>query len=313
VTTQYVDRILQAYPELRDTRLWRVEDEGRQLSSAYLLDRIREDFPGIGCKSYRRFKASNDFVVLVLDGKFVFRFIQGNELEDLVIVLREQAIVDRLRDCLSVPVPDFQFRPPSLDYIGYSLLPGTLLSPWRFERQSRSNKRLLAARMSQFLAQVHSLPMSEAHEFGVEEEADQGYESRAASYFEEHEAWFSIDERHTISRWLKEFEHPKPDPCLSFVHSDIYPYHLMHDPVSGQFTGVIDWADHCITDRAKDFSGLWFYGEEFVDAVIADYPQADSTLKERSLRMFKALVICCAPVGRRDPVWEYPLRVFRDW
>lgn len=288
MTYSYVDRILQAHPTLRDTGVWRVEGDGGRLPSEYFLNRIREDFPEIDFKSYRRFKTSNDFVVFVLDGKFVFRFVRGDELEDLVIVLREQAVLDRLRDELSVPVPDFQFRPPSLDYIGYSLLPGTLLSPWRFERLSRSNKDLLATRMSQFLSEVHSLPVSEARRLGVEEEADQGYEAGAVSYFEEHEARFSDDNRRTMSRWLEEFLHPKPDPSLSFVHSDIYPYHLMHDPTSGQLTGVIDWADHIVTDKAKDFSGLWFYGEEFVDSVIAGYPHPDSTLKERSLRMFKA-------------------------
>ena len=228
-------------------------------------------------------KRSNDYVVLLLDDAYIFRFTRGNELEDIEQLLREQAVLNRLRDEIRVPVPDFCFRPDSLDYVGYTLIPGTLLSPWRFRRLSRSRKRDAALEMP--------------------------YRDHCEGNYERVAAHLDPELRGICERWLTDLPTDPLEESPAFVHSDIYPYHILHDPCEGRLTGIIDWADHCITDRAKDFSGLWFYGESFVDDVLSAYPHKELSLKTRSLNMFKALTICCIQGdSNADSLWKAAIR-----
>jgi hypothetical protein len=53
------------------------------------------------------------------------------------------------------------------------------------------------------------------------------------------------------------------------VHNDLWGEHILIDPQSGRVTGVIDWADACIGDPARDYAGLlgWL-GESFLVRVL---------------------------------------------
>ncbi|HEX9915916.1 MAG TPA: phosphotransferase, partial [Candidatus Bathyarchaeia archaeon] len=46
--------------------------------------------------------------------------------------------------------------------------------------------------------------------------------------------------------------------------------HILHDPATGDLTGVIDWGDSCAGDPAYDITGLLAdYGLAFAEAVVA--------------------------------------------
>ena len=60
-------------------------------------------------------------------------------------------------------------------------------------------------------------------------------------------------------------ERPAPD---RLAHADLKPEHVLHDPTSGQITGVLDWGDACLSHATFDLVivGLFF------DASVRDEP-----------------------------------------
>ena len=48
-----------------------------------------------------------------------------------------------------------------------------------------------------------------------------------------------------------------------------------------RFTGVIDFGDILIGDRACDFGWLWELGEEFIDDILSHYDHGSEDLKQR--------------------------------
>jgi len=55
------------------------------------------------------------------------------------------------------------------------------------------------------------------------------------------------------------------------AHKDLSDDHILIDPVKGELTGIIDFADAGFSHPALDFSGLWRYGEAFVREVAGHY------------------------------------------
>jgi hypothetical protein len=50
-------------------------------------------------------------------------------------------------------------------------------------------------------------------------------------------------ERATIARHRRVFERAQTARPPVLLHADIKPAHLLHDPVSGALTGLLDWGD----------------------------------------------------------------------
>ena len=63
------------------------------------------------------------------------------------------------------------------------------------------------------------------------------------------------------------------------IHADIEPPHILIDGTC--FSGVIDFGDVLIGDRACDFGWLWELGEAFIDDVLSHYRYGSEDLKQR--------------------------------
>lgn len=283
------------YPQLRNSEFWRAED-GEQISSSGFLDRIRRSFPGLKWKRYRRVQDGADHVVFVLDGEYVFRFTRGNELDDIVNVVRERVVLDVIAPRLSLPIPRYTFVPAEPDYAGYRIIAGTRLSPWRFRRLSRQRRREAARDLGQFLGELHEIPVDEMKRLGISEETSIVPEDelrRLKQSLDDPSSRVDDTSRATCQRWLEEVGAASFDCDPTFVHDDFWHKHIYHDPDSGSISGIIDWGDVCIKDPAKDFYGLWTYGESFVDDVLSHYRPANDELQSRSLLHYKRIVCSC--------------------
>ncbi|NGP44866.1 aminoglycoside phosphotransferase family protein [Bacillaceae bacterium SIJ1] len=69
------------------------------------------------------------------------------------------------------------------------------------------------------------------------------------------------------------------------VHGDIKGEHLLLNQTRTKLLALIDWADICLSDPARDFSGLAIWlGRSFVEKVLLHYRQpVDSGLVDRAL------------------------------
>ena len=119
----------------------------------WYLQRIREEFPRLKWTDYRRVQTHSrpDHVMFLLDNGIAFRFENDVEDEDTDLA-RERAVLDLIRPRLSdIPIPDYAYVPKSSnDFAGYRTIPGTRLSPWRFQRLSKARRHSEARRLGRF-------------------------------------------------------------------------------------------------------------------------------------------------------------------
>jgi len=233
--------------------------------------------------------------MILLDNEIAFRFEHDLEDEDTNLV-RERSVLRAIKGRLdAMPVPDYTFVPKSPDFAGYGLIPGTRLSPWRFRRLSKSSRAEAANRLGDFLSKLHSIPVAEVRDLGVNEDERKftNHRSWAESQFSQHADTLAPDECALCQRWLLDLHNKHHLPILAFTHNDLWHKHIYHNPQTGHLTGIIDWGDIRIADPAWDFFGLWAYGEPFVDSVISHYRHVDPSLKHRSWDCYRVKVVFC--------------------
>ena len=266
------------------------------MKTSIYLQRIRDAFPALKWSRYRRIQDGVDHVVIVLDSKIIFRFVDDpTEADEVQNLIRELALLKSIRTRISIPIPDYTYLPESQEFAGYKAIPGTRLSPWRFRRLSKQNRSDAARKLGDFLSTIHAFPVAKARDLGVEEEPSQflDYRSQAGRFFDQRATELEPVILSICRRWLSDVQTKQHSFTPAFTHDDLWHKHIYHDPRSGRLTGIIDWGDICIDDPARDFYGLWAYGETFVDSVLSHYRHDDPTLKDRSLNHYKLVVVCC--------------------
>jgi len=65
---------------------------------------------------------------------------------------------------------------------------------------------------------------------------------------------------------------PDPPQNLRLIHGDLEAEHLLIAPETEELQGVLDWADACVGDPARDFGAFWAWGgERFLFDLLANY------------------------------------------
>lgn len=79
-------------------------------------------------------------------------------------------------------------------------------------------------------------------------------------------------------------------PRLVLANADLKPEHVLHDPVTGRLTGVLDWGDACLSHPDFDLAiiGL-FFSPDVRDQVAARLGTADSARVTSTARLFVAV------------------------
>ncbi len=149
---------------------------------------------------------------------------------------------------LQIPVPEVMGRPTPLfphPYYGYRFVPGVTACQLDLDDDAR---RALAPALGEFLRSLHALP---PHAFGAPLDSFRGDTARVAGRAAERvELLPDGVSRDAILRRLTSPPLPALDgPVL--LHGDLYSRHLLLDE-AGKLTGVIDWGDVCVGDRAVD-------------------------------------------------------------
>jgi len=293
------------------------------METKHYIQRIKDEFPNLKWTKHRRYQTipvEPDHVMILLDGKIAFRFEEGCEEGNLA---KERAILNAVKSrTKSIPSPEFTILPKSPDFVGYEAIQGTRLSPWRFERLSKSNRTEAAKRLGAFINGLHSYPITKARTLGVEEdvgECDRSVRHRSwgKERLAERGGELQPKVRKRFERWIERSDSVDHSFKPVLAHNDLWYKHIYHDPSTGELSGIIDWGDIQITDPAKDFYGFWVYGEAFLDEVLSHYKYADPNIKERSFEHFWGIAIMSwfsrPPGGRffRRSTWSK--RPFTEW
>lgn len=243
------------------------------------LDQLNKLWPELNWKDAKILDYDHD--VVFLDNSYIFRFACDDpEHEPLE---REVKFVNKLRQ-KGLPVPDYTHIDSEFQVAGYPPLPGHSLTYEKFIALSRKQRRDIAIGVADVLSEVHAFPISEAKEMEIPQD-DPWYEEVRGFLFRyilivrqgsltNSELSFCDEVIKAIMNTDLSAEIPR-----SVIHGDIEPPHILLDGTS--FTGVIDFGDILIGDRACDLGWLWELGEEFIDDFLAQYRYSSEDVKQR--------------------------------
>jgi aminoglycoside phosphotransferase (APT) family kinase protein len=231
------------------------------------LNPVRVEHLGEGC----------DSVAFEVDDAWVFRFPKRADVEHQLLV--EMNVLPGLTAAGSpVAVPQFQFKGrPSTEFPhhfgGYRKLPGVTAN--RCD-PSAVSLRPLAPMLGRFLAWLHAFRADTALELGVADQRNQSVLVEAQQEALEDlpilsraDPGASLDAYRTYLQHLPRLAAPSD---FALVHNDLAAEHVLVDEPGQRVSGVIDWSDVAVGDRAIDFGGVVHWGgPDFLKDVLSHY------------------------------------------
>lgn len=199
-------------------------------------------------RSHRLLLDGWDNVVLLANSSHVFRFTRR---PDVAEQLRKEAqLLPTLSRHLTlrVPVPEYTWMSgPLPHFMGYRLIPGEQL---RAGQVNESNLGSVVSTLTRFLAELQNVPLAE---LGDLTPRYSGEEWRSLYLVLREEALRLVAPRLSpaaASGLLWDLDAYLEDPANfrfgpRLIHRDLSSDHILHDPVTGDLTGVIDWGDAC--------------------------------------------------------------------
>jgi aminoglycoside phosphotransferase (APT) family kinase protein len=275
------------------------------------LDPVRVQHLGEGC----------DSVAFEVNRDWVFRFPKRPDVEAQLLV-EMKSLPALTAQSPPIAIPEFQFRGrPSHEFPhhfgGYRRLPGT---PGN-RRGSPIEFGTMAPMLARFLSWLHRFPAGDALALGV---ADQRLERVLAQAQREALEDFRIVEEIApdapLDAWRRYVQVAPPPACspsdFCLVHNDLAAEHVLVDDAGQRITGVIDWSDMAVGDRAIDFGGVVHWGgPAFLVDVLSFYdgPVSDGlTARAHFFAACRGVLDVQFGLGRKRPEYvEGGLRALR--
>ena len=240
---------------------------------------VRAQFPELDPVQIERLGEGCDSVAFEVNGTWVFRFPKRADVEQQLFVETKLLRWLSLRGS-PVPVPAFWFDGQPSDefprhFGGYSKLPGI---PGNRLDRPRADFDRLAEALGRFLSWLHALPADDVLATGVADERSLDVIAEVRKeVLEDFPVLLRVIPDAPFDAWRAFFEGalslPRPVPsAFALVHNDLAAEHVLVDATGAHVTGVIDWSDAAIGDRALDFGGIYHWaGATFLNSVLAHY------------------------------------------
>ena len=116
------------------------------------LHRLRELWPDLEWDDARIEWCDHD--VVLLDDKWVFRFAAKDPRHEPLQL--EIAVLERIRDRIDLPIPDYQRIAPGFEVAGYPFLKGSPATEEAWEELPESAHNKAAEDLAQMLNIIHS-------------------------------------------------------------------------------------------------------------------------------------------------------------
>jgi aminoglycoside 2''-phosphotransferase len=222
--------------------------------------------------------------VLVVNESVIFKFPRMPDgVEEFV---RESALLRRLRGRLPLPIPEPVYE--NLDsvtietlFLGYVRLPGQPLWRETLLAQSEPAQTTIAKQLGHFLQALHATPTESLGVALPIQDTHQSWTGLHTRIVEKLFPCMRSESRRLVSAHFEPYlEEPGAlahAPVLR--HGDFGPTNILFDSSTSQLSGVIDFASVALGDPAVDLAsmlGPFGYGEEFLNLVIAAYPELQS-------------------------------------
>jgi aminoglycoside 2''-phosphotransferase len=231
-----------------------------KVDQARLAARIQTEFPELPFSKAELNDFGEDHAVIVLDGRWVFRFPRGAEAAARGTT--ERRLLAALAPVSPVAVPHYEHVARDGAFAGYRMIVGRELTEAAFAALPHPRQEAVLAEIGGFLRALHALPptLLEALPEGARSADADAFVALYAERREQLAA--ALGER--LSRAADRFYATLPAAVASgrraVVHGDMTEDHVLLDPDAGRLAGVIDFTDAALGDPAYDFAFLWAYG-----------------------------------------------------
>jgi len=190
--------------------------------------------------------AGTESAAFRVDGEWVARFPLAPQAQRTLAI--ELALLPRLAPQLPVAVPHPEHVAElrgQLAFVAYRALDGEPLSDAALSALSPSARVRALGELAALLDAIHHFPVERARAAGVSLERYKGaYHAAQENLDRELSGMLEPGELDSIARQRRAFGRAQPRPCEPvLLHADIKPEHLLHDPLSGALTGLLDWGD----------------------------------------------------------------------
>ena len=240
---------------------------------------LRLQFPEFAESAVSYLGEGCDSSAFEVDRRWVFRFPKRAEVEQQLMT--ESRVLPVLATQSPFPLPEFSFhgRPSEAfpyRFVGYPKIPG--VPAIHVNPRTRSSQHW-APLLGRFLSWLHQFPIANATTLGVPElDVAELIEECREEALEDFDLLNDVTEGTPLERWRSFLEAGCPVSGLSrasaavLAHCDLAAEHFLFDPTTQELTGVIDWSEVAICDRAIDFAGFFHWGgKAWVDAVLSVY------------------------------------------
>jgi aminoglycoside 2''-phosphotransferase len=253
------------------------------------LRRIKEEFPEIRWKNYRYLTHGWDHVIIILDGKIVFRAPKDsrykNELKN------EIQLLHYLKKKVKIGIPEYNYVSRDRPLAGYNMLIGRELKASRFRRLSGSEKEIAAKQLAEFITTLHATPKSVIERFHVKSDNQQELYKKLVR--DTKKLLFPRLRKKDVQLVKQYFVELKTGLDHSFpnvlVHNDLTGEHILWDAKNKQIN-IIDFSDRSFGDPASDFAGFLEYGLKFTKHVFDLYSgEKDDHMLNRSQLYFRRI------------------------
>jgi aminoglycoside phosphotransferase (APT) family kinase protein len=204
-------------------------------------------------------------VAWLIDGDWVARFPITADAR--ATLQTELALLALLHDALPVPVPGIEHvaRNPEGEAImtAYRLLDGVPLSLPALAALSDSARARAFNELSGMIDALRRVPVEHAQGAGVHVRRHEGFgHPSQRELHHRHSARVGDKAVTRIEELWRAYETGADEAATpdTLVHADLKPEHVLHDPNSGEITGVLDWGDACLSHADFELAviGLFF-------------------------------------------------------
>lgn len=220
---------------------------------------IRQAAPDLDLRSIKPLGEGWMSRALLVNDEYVFRFPKEREGSDDLI--KEEAILARLAEQTSLALPRFAFKGAQangLNFVGYKLIPGTLLTSESFALLSAGAQQTALTQIAAFMDTLQRFPVADAEAAGVPRQDPRTMCADRLDALRRRRANVPADVISHAERRVRSFlETPayhRYEPRLT--HGEIAPNHLLFDERVQRLSGIIDFGDMAITDPDTDYRFL---------------------------------------------------------
>lgn len=227
---------------------------------------------------------------------------------------RERTILTLVHPYLPVQVPDWQIHTDEL--IAYPLLtgkPAGTIDPeiqnYRWEIDSENLPEVYLQSLADALVALHNMGHQAVAKAGLETPSIAAIRTTWLERMARVKAVYPVNP-HLWDRWQRWLDRDILWPAhTTLIHGDLHPGHILVDP-QGQVTGLIDWTEARVDDRALDFAAHYrIFGRVSLDALLEQYGQGGgtiwATLGDHVVEYNSAFAVEVAEFAERSGLDEY--------